>query len=117
LPSGERPVTRADTLLKVKDAEAKAKGVLTEAEEKQKAIISAARKQAVRMIQEAEERLKAESDAALAEEKQKVAAIKEELLARGRADAAQLKAKALQRVPKARAYVKEGFERTIDATS
>jgi V/A-type H+-transporting ATPase subunit G/H len=110
-------VSRADTLLKVKDAEAKAKEIIKEAEDKQKTINSATRKDATRMISEAEGRLVAEFDSAFVQERQKVAAQKEELMARGRQDADKLKAKAAQNVPKAKAYVKERFERTIDASS
>ena len=47
-------MTRADTLLQIKDAEAKASLIMKEADDKQKTIVAAARKEAIRKIQEAD---------------------------------------------------------------
>ena len=52
-PSGESSVGKAETLLQVKDAEAKAKQTLEQAEEKQRSIVAAARREAVDRMQKA----------------------------------------------------------------
>jgi len=57
-------VTRADTLLQIKDAEAKASQIMKEADDKQKTTVAAARKDAIRKIQDADEKQRSEFDAA-----------------------------------------------------
>jgi vacuolar-type H+-ATPase subunit H len=73
-------VSRAEILVKIKDAESKAKDYLTEAEDQSKAIVATARKESIRMIREAEEGMKSEYDSALAHEKAKIASQRNELL-------------------------------------
>ena len=106
-------MTRADTLLQIKDAEAKASQIMVEADEKQKALIVAARKDAVRKIQDAEEKQRTESDSAYASEKMKVSSQREDILGKGKAEASALKAKAEQNIPKAKAQLKQAFEANI----
>ena len=110
-------MSRAETLLKIKEAEAKAKEIITEAEEKQNAIATSARRDAVRMVQDADDRMKAEYDSAFAQEKARIATQREGLLRKGREEAERLKSKAAGNVPKAKAQLKDRFERTIDASS
>jgi ATP synthase H subunit len=111
------PVSRAEILVKVKDAESRAKDYITEAEEKSKAIVATARKESVRIIREAEEGIKVERDSTLAQEKVKIASQRKELMAKGEEEAEKLKVKAANNIPRARNYLKERFERTVDATS
>jgi V/A-type H+-transporting ATPase subunit G/H len=110
-------VSRAETLLKIKEAESKAQEIIRQAEEQQKAIVSSARKDAIRMMQEADDNMKAEFDAALASEKAKIASQRSEALRKGKEEADQLKFKASKNVQKAKNHLKERFERTVDATS
>jgi V/A-type H+-transporting ATPase subunit G/H len=111
------PVSRAETLLKIKEAEAKAKEIVSQAEEKAKATSAAARKEAVRIAHEAEETGKASYDSAYAAEKAKVATEREAIVKKGLAEAEQLKVKAKANIPKADTYLLEQFERTVDASS
>lgn len=69
-PSGESSVGKAETLLQVKDAEAKAKQTLEQAEEKQRSIVAAARREAVDRMQKAEQDLRAKNESAFAQERQ-----------------------------------------------
>jgi vacuolar-type H+-ATPase subunit H len=108
-------VSRADTLLKVKDAEAKAMEIVQEAEEKQKTIIASARREAVRRIQEAEAIMEAEFKAAVAREEENVAAQRRELLGKASEDATRLRASALKNMDRAKVGVVEGFERAVNA--
>lgn len=110
-------MSRAEILVKVKDAESRAKDYITEAEEKSKAIVATARKESVRIIREAEEGIKVERDSTLAQEKVKIASQRKELMAKGEEEAEKLKVKAANNIPRARNYLKERFERTVDATS
>lgn len=110
-------MSRADTLLKIKEAESKAQEIMRQAEEQQKAIISSARRDAIRMMQEADDKMKVEFDAALASEKAKIASQRQETLKKGSEEADRLKSKAAINIPKAKKFMKESFERTVDATS
>lgn len=116
-PSGERPVGKDQTLLQVKDAEAKAKRTIEEADERQKAVVAAARRDAVEKIQGAEKSLKEKNDAAIVVEKKQLASQREELMSKGKAEASKIKARATERIPKAKSFLKEHFERTLDATT
>ena len=109
-------MSRAETLLKVKEAEAEAKKIVSQAEDKAKATAAAARKEAVRIVQEADEKGKAAYDSAYAAEKAKIAAERETIVKKGAEEAERLKAKARTNVPKADAYLLERFERTVDAS-
>jgi vacuolar-type H+-ATPase subunit H len=111
------PVSRAETLLKIKEAEAKAKEIVSQADEKAKAIAASARKEAVRIVQEADEKGKAAYDTAYAAEKSKIATEREATVKKGAEEAERLKAKANVNVPKSDAYLLERFERTVDASS
>lgn len=108
---------KAETLLQVKDAEAKAKQTLEQAEDKQRSIIAAARREAVERSQKAEKDLRAKTDSALAQERKALSVQREELLAKGKEEAAKIEAKASDRIPKAKLMIKQRFERTLDATA
>jgi V/A-type H+-transporting ATPase subunit G/H len=110
-------VGKAETLLQVKDAEAKAKQMLEQAEEKQRSIIAAARREAVDRTQKAEQDLRAKTESTLAQERKALSIQREEFLAKGRDEAAQLEAKASDRIPKAKLMIKQSFERTLDAAA
>ena len=106
-------MTRADTLLQIKDAEAKASQIMIEADEKQRASVASARKDAVRKIQDAEEKQRVEFDSAYAAEKAKVSSQREDILSKGKAEATTVKATAERNIPKAKAHLKQAFEANI----
>ncbi len=110
-------MSRAEILVKVKDAESRAKDYITEAEEKSKAIVANARKESVRTIREAEDGMKADYDSALAHERATIASQRNELLKRGEEESVRLKVKAANNIPRAKNHLKERFERTVDAAS
>ena len=110
-------MSRAEILIKIKDAESKAKENITEAEEKSKAIVTNARKESIRMAREADEAMKAEHDSALARERAKIASQRSDLLKKGEEESARLRAKASANLPKAKTHLKERFERTFDASA
>lgn len=110
-------MSRADTLLKVKEAESKAETIVKDAEEQQKVIISSAKREAARMIQDAEGNMKAESDSVFARDKASISSQREELIKKGKEEAGKISAKASVNVPKAKNHLKERFERALDATS
>jgi V/A-type H+-transporting ATPase subunit G/H len=97
-------VSRAEILVKVKDAESRAKDYITDAEEKSKAIVANARKESVRMMREAEDELKASHDSALAQERAKIASQRNELLKRGEEESERLRVKAAN-IPRAKNYL------------
>lgn len=108
---------KAETLLQVKDAEAKAKQTLEQAEDKQRSIVAAARREAVERSQKAEHDLHSKTESALAQERKALSVKREELLAKGKEEAAKIEAKASDRIPKAKLMIKQSFERTLDATT
>lgn len=108
---------KAETLLQVKDAEAKAKQTLEQAEEKQRSIIAAARREAVERSQKSEQDLHAKTESTLAQERKALSAQREELLTKGKDEAAKIEAKASDRIPKAKMMIKQRFERTLDAAA
>ncbi|MBI0584809.1 MAG: hypothetical protein ISF22_11380 [Methanomassiliicoccus sp.] len=108
---------KAETLLQVKDAEAKAKQTLEQAEEKQRSIIAAARREAVDRSQKAESDLRAKTESALAQERKALSAQREALLVKGKEEAAKIDAKASDRIPRAKLMIKKSFERTLDAAA
>jgi V/A-type H+-transporting ATPase subunit G/H len=110
---GDSPVTRADTLLQIKDAEAKASQIMKEADDKQKTTVAAARKDAIRKIQDADEKQRSEFDAAYASEKATVSSQREEILEKGKREARELKSKAETNIPKAKSHLKQAFEGSI----
>lgn len=110
-------MSRADTLVKIKEAESKARETIAAAEEKQKAVLAGARREAIRMMQEADDRMKAEHEAAMDKERHAMADKRQQLLRKGSDEAAKLMSKAAGNVPKAKARIKEVFERTIDASA
>jgi len=110
-------VSRADALLKVKEAESKAETIIKDAEEQQKVIISSAKREAARTIHDAEGNMKAESDAAFAREKATISSQREEIIKKGKEEAGRITTKASVNVPKAKIHLKERFERALDATS
>ncbi len=106
-------MTRADTLLQIKDTEAKASVIMKEADDKQKTIVAAARKDAIRKIQDADEKQRSEFDVAYASEKAKVSSQRYEILGKGKDEAKVLKAKAETNIPKAKSHLKQAFEGSI----
>ena len=108
---------KADALSQIKEAEAKAKKTLEEAEEKQRAIISSARREAVDKLQAAERDLRAKNEAALDQERKALAASRDELLRKGNEEAAAIEAKAAEHVTKAKTTIKRYFERAFDAAA
>jgi len=106
-------MTRADTLLQIKDAEVKASQIMKEADDKQRSIVSAARKDAIRKIQDADVKQRSEFDAAYAAEKAKVSSQREEILDKGRAEAKAIKSRAEQNLPQAKSHLKQVFEGSI----
>ena len=106
-------MTRADTPLQIKDAEAKASQTMKEADEKQRTIVAAARKDAIRKIQDADEKQRSDFDVAYAAEKAKVSSQREEILEKGRREARELKSKAESNIPKAKSHLKQAFEGSI----
>jgi V/A-type H+-transporting ATPase subunit G/H len=110
-------VGKAETLLQVKDAEAKAKQTLEQADEKQKSIIAAARRESVERSQKAEQDLRAKTESGLAQERKALSVQREALLAKGKDEAAKIEARASDRIPKAKIMIKQSFERTLDAAA
>jgi len=110
-------VSRAEILVKIKDAESRAKDNIIEAEEKSKVIVATARKESIRTIREAEEGMKADRDSTLAQERVKIASQRKDLMTKGEEEAEKLKVKAANNIPRAKNHLKERFERTVDATS
>ena len=110
-------MSRAEILVKIKDAESKAKDCVTKAEDRSKAIVATARKESVRMAREAEERMKADHDSALAGERARIALQRSALLKKGGEDAEAFKVKAANNIPGAKNHLKERFERTFDASA
>ena len=86
---------------------------MVEADEKQKALVAAARKDAVRKIQDAEEKQRAESESAYAAEKAKVSSQRDDILFKGREEASRVKGIAEHNIPKAKALLKQAFESNI----
>lgn len=116
-PSGERSVGKSETLLQVKDAEAKAKLLIEQADEKQRTIIAAARREAVDKVQKAEQDQRSKSESVLSQERVALASQRDELLRKGNEEAASINHKAKDRVPKAKTMIKQKFERTLDAAT
>lgn len=115
--SGESLVTRAETLLEIKKAEEEAEQIVREAQEKQKMIVANARREAAQRMRESEEKLRAEFEVAVSREKNRIASQKEEILKRGREEAEKIKKLANERIPEIRLYLKNAFERAIDAAT
>lgn len=108
---------KADTLLQVKDAETKAKQTLEQADERQRVIIAAARREAVDRSQTAEQEFRARTESALAQERKSLASQRETLLVKGKEEASRIEAKAVERIPKAKLLIRQHFERTLDAAA
>jgi len=110
-------VNRSDILLQVKDAESKAQQIVKEAEEKQRATISSARKEAATRVNEADEKLRVEHDARFAKEREGIAAEKQTYLNKGKDEAASVKTKAEAKVPNVITHLVKSFERTLDVAA
>jgi vacuolar-type H+-ATPase subunit H len=106
-------VTRADTLLKVKEAEAKAAQIVKSAQEKQKATVANARRDALTRIRDGETRLKEDREKAIAAEKEKLDAARREQLAKGNADANSALAVSDSKIFAIKSYLKESFEKSL----
>jgi len=110
-------VSRDETLLQVKRAEEEAEQIIKEAQENQRAVVVAARKQAIRATQEADERLRAEFESTLSKERAKIAPQREAILSKGKDEALRTRAQAKDRTQKVKDHLKDSFARTLDATS
>jgi len=110
-------VNRSDILLQVKDAESKAQQIVNEAEEKQRAIISSAKREASTRVNEADEKLRTEFDARFAKERESIANEKQTYLDKGKEDAASIKVKANERAPKVITHLMQSFERTLNVAA
>lgn len=108
---------KADTLLQVRDTEAKANRIIEEADEKQKAVIVAARREAIERYQTAEVAVRSKTEAAISQEKASLTAQRSDSMRKGTEEAAKLMAKAKDRIPKAKMHIKNIFERTFDAAA
>jgi len=110
-------VNRSDILLQVKDAESRAQQIVKEAEEKQRSIITSARREAAARVNEADEKLRAEYDAKFAKEREGIASEKQTFLNKGKEEAASVKAKADAKVPNVITHLMQSFERTLDVAA
>lgn len=108
---------KAETLLQIKDAEAKAKQTIEQADEKQRGIIAAARKEAVERSRKAEQEIRAKTDSTLVQERTILASKREEIIVKGRDIAAMTESKASDRIPKAKLMILQDFERTLNAAT
>lgn len=108
---------KAETLLQIKDAEAKARQILEEADEKQRSIVAAARREAVERSNKAEQELRAKTDATLAQEKKALAVKREDLIVKGKEEAAKTESKASARIPNAKITILQDFERTLNVAT
>ncbi len=106
-----------ETLLQVKETEAKAKTIVEQAEERHRTIITSARREAAKRAQDAEIDLRSRSEAALASERGKIAVQREEIVVKGNEEAEKLGSRAKDSIPKAKTFLKEQFMRTIDASA
>jgi V/A-type H+-transporting ATPase subunit G/H len=110
-------VGKTETLLQVREAEEKAKQTLEQADEKHRNILAAARREAVEKLQTAENASRTKAEAAIAKEKKNLAVQKDELQKKGNEEASKLSVKAKDRIPQAKTYIRQHFERTFDATT
>jgi len=109
-------MSRDETLLQVKRAEEEAEQIIKEAQESQRSVVIAARRQALKATQDADERLRAEFDSAVSKERAKIASEREAILVRGRDDALRVRDQAKNRMNRSKDHLKDSFARTLDAT-
>jgi len=110
-------VNRSDILLQVKDAESKAQQIVKEAEEKQRATVTSARREAATRVNEADEKLRAEYDARFAKERESIASEKQAYLNKGKEEAAAVKTKADAKIPNVITHLMKSFEGTLDVAA
>ncbi len=110
-------MNRSDILLQVKDAETKAQQIVKEAEEKQRATVTSARREAATRVNEADEKLRAEYDARFAKERESIASEKQAYLNKGKEEAAAVKTKADAKIPNIITHLMKSFEGTLDVAA
>lgn len=110
-------MNRSDILLQVKDAESKAQQIVKEAEEKQRATVTSARREAATRVNEADEKLRAEYDAMFAKERESIASEKQAYLNKGKEEAAAVKTKADAKIPNVITHLMKSFEGTLDVAA
>ncbi len=110
-------MNRSDILLQVKDAETKAQQIVKEAEEKQRATVTSARREAATRVNEADEKLRAEYDARFAKERESIASEKQAYLNKGKEEAAAVKTKADAKIPNVITHLMKSFEGTLDVAA
>ena len=110
-------MNRSDILLQVKDAESRAQQIVKGAEERQRAVITAARKEAAARMNESDQGLRAEFDARFAKERKSIAAEKQIYLDRGKEEAVAVKSKTEAKVPGVIIHIMQSFERTLDVAA
>lgn len=106
-------MTRADTLLKVKEAEAKAAQIVKDAQERQKTIVSNARREAITRTRDAEAQRKEDRETAINTERVKLDALRKEKMAMGNAEAQKALSVPESKVLAIKAYLKESFEKSL----
>jgi vacuolar-type H+-ATPase subunit H len=111
--SGERAMTRADTLIKVKEAEAKATQLVKDSQEKQRMIVSDARREAISKIQNADAKMKEDKEKVISSEKMKLDVIKKEKLAKGNDEAKKAHSIPESKVLEIKTHLKDSFENSL----
>ena len=106
-------MNRADTLLKVKEAEAKAAQIVKDAQERQKVIVANARRDALARMRDGETKMKEDREKAIAAEKVKLDAARKEQMAKGNAEANMALSVSDSKIFAIRSYLKESFEKSI----
>ncbi len=106
-------MTRADTLLKVKEAEAKAAQIVKDAQDKQKVIVANARRDALGRLRDGETKMKEEREKAIGAEKVKLDAARKEQMAKGNAEANKALTTSESKIFAIKSYLKESFEKSL----
>jgi V/A-type H+-transporting ATPase subunit G/H len=106
-------VTRSDTLLQIKDAEAKAAQIVKDAEDRHKQIVVAARREAVAKIQAAEDKQRADYESAYSGEKAKISTQRDEIIRKGTIEAQAVNARAESKVNAVVDHLLAKFEQTL----
>jgi vacuolar-type H+-ATPase subunit H len=106
-------MNRADTLLKVKEAEARAAQIVKDAQEKQKTIVSNARREAINKVRDADAKRKEEREMAISAERLKLDAIRLEQISKGNDEAKKALSVPESKALAIRSYLKESFEKSL----
>ncbi len=110
-------MSRTDILKEIKDAEAKAKVKVEQAETDKKTAIADARRESVRKIQEADVKFRENYDSSIAAEMESLSKERDALISEGKKEADKLDANLDAKLEKVNDFLKKEFVRTINATS